>query len=40
MIVDPWGKILARASNNKEEIIYADINKEAIIKVRTVLGRK
>ncbi|MBF0385229.1 MAG: carbon-nitrogen hydrolase family protein [Candidatus Omnitrophica bacterium] len=25
MIVDPWGTILARASGDKEEIIYADI---------------
>ncbi|MBU4334897.1 MAG: carbon-nitrogen hydrolase family protein, partial [Candidatus Omnitrophica bacterium] len=40
MIVDPWGQILARASNNKEEIIYADINKEKVLQVKTILGRK
>lgn len=40
MIIDPWGKILARASSNKEEIIYADIYKKRTIKVKTVLGRK
>ena len=40
MIVDPWGRILARASNNKEEIIYADISKEENIKAKIILGRK
>ena len=40
MIVDPWGRILARASSNKEEIIYADINIDETTKVKTLLGRK
>jgi predicted amidohydrolase len=26
MIVDPWGEILAQASNAKEEIIYASLD--------------
>jgi nitrilase len=30
MIIDPWGKILARASGRKEEIIYADINQSTL----------
>ncbi len=37
MIVDPWGKIVARASTNKEEIIYADLNIKDIQKVRKIL---
>jgi len=28
MIIDPWGKILGRASSRKEEIIYAKIEKK------------
>ncbi len=30
MIVDPWGKILARASSCREEIIYADVSMEVV----------
>ena len=26
MVVDPWGKVIAQASGNKEEIIYAQLN--------------
>ncbi len=36
MITDPWGNILARASEN-EEIIYADINLDNINRVRREL---
>lgn len=34
MIISPWGKILARASGNKEEIIYARIDKKEILRAR------
>ena len=34
MIVNPWGKILAKASDNKEEIIYANLDKEILTEVR------
>lgn len=37
MIIDPWGKILARASGNKEEIIYAHLDKKILIKRRRIL---
>ena len=30
MIVDPWGKVLARASADKEEVIFADLDKSII----------
>lgn len=36
MIVDPWGNICSRAGE-KEEIIYADINRDKIQKVRREL---
>ncbi|MGF7119085.1 carbon-nitrogen hydrolase family protein [Methanobacterium oryzae] len=36
MIVNPWGTILARA-NEKEDIIYADINLKEVKKVREEL---
>ena len=32
--VDPWGKILSRASTTKEEIIFAKIDKRVILKTR------
>jgi len=38
MIVDPWGRVLARASGGKEEIIFARINKALIKKERNVLA--
>lgn len=37
MIVDPWGKILARASDDKEEIIYADISISVVQEKRKIL---
>lgn len=38
MIVDPWGKILARASTTKEGIIFATLDKRVILNVRKRLG--
>ena len=40
MIIDPWGKILARASGVKEEIIYADLDKKALKDRRAILPRQ
>ena len=37
MIIDPWGKILAQASANKEEIIYASLDKNVIEQARRIL---
>lgn len=37
MIIDPWGRILARASGDKDEIIYADIHRQAIKEARLAL---
>ncbi len=37
MIIGPWGDILAQASGSKEEIIYAQIKRETVEKVRTIL---
>lgn len=37
MIIDPWGKILARASDNKEQMIYVDLNKSQLNKARRTL---
>lgn len=37
MIVDPWGKILTRASDDREEIIYADIEMNAVQEKRKIL---
>ena len=37
MVIDPWGKILARASENKEEIIYAYLDKKVLKKRRKIL---
>ncbi len=34
MIIDPWGKIIARAKSDKEEIIYATLQKEELSKAR------
>jgi len=36
MIIDPWGKILARASGNKEEIIYAHLDKKYLKERRKI----
>ena len=38
MIIDPWGKILARASGNREEIIFAELNKHLTKDRREVFG--
>ncbi len=37
LIVDPWGKILAEASADKEEVIFADIDLDYLRKVRANL---
>ncbi len=39
MIIDPWGKILARASGTKEGVIYANLDKKFLKEKRMVLGR-
>jgi len=40
MIIDPWGKILARASGNKKEIIYAVLDRKIINNRRKILPGK
>ncbi|MDO8675298.1 MAG: carbon-nitrogen hydrolase family protein [Candidatus Omnitrophota bacterium] len=37
MVVGPWGNVIARGSDNKEEIVYAQIKMEEIKKARAVL---
>jgi predicted amidohydrolase len=37
MIIDPWGRILARASHDKEEIIFADLQRNQLTEYRKVL---
>ncbi len=37
LIVDPWGKVLAEASGNKEEVIFAEIKKEKVVQRRRML---
>jgi len=37
MIIDPWGKVLARASGNKTEIIYARIDRKTLAARRRAL---
>jgi len=37
MIIDPWGEILTRASGDKEEIIYARLDKTQLKKRRKIL---
>ncbi|HOW35311.1 MAG TPA: carbon-nitrogen hydrolase family protein [Candidatus Omnitrophota bacterium] len=37
MAVDPWGKVIARAGGEKEEIIYADLSLEAVKRARKTL---
>lgn len=34
MIIDPWGRIVARASSDRQEIIYAELNMEKLEKIR------
>ncbi len=37
MIIDPWGEILAQASRDREEILYAYLEKERIREKRQIL---
>ena len=37
MIVDPWGEVQARGSDDKEEIVYGDIDHVMIEKARDIL---
>lgn len=37
MIVDPWGGVLARASTDREEIIFAQVQREALEYSRAIL---
>ena len=37
LIVSPWGEILARASADREEVIYADVQRSALQEARAVL---
>lgn len=37
MIVDPWGGVLSRASTDREEIIFATVQKEALEYSRAIL---
>ena len=37
MVISPWGEVLARASSDKEEIIYAEISLEEIKKTQKTL---
>ena len=37
MIISPWGTILARASADKEEIVFADLDHGEIARVKTIL---
>ncbi len=38
MIIDPWGRILARASDDREEVIFAQLDKKLIRGRRKILG--
>jgi predicted amidohydrolase len=38
MIVDPWGMVLARASGDREEIIFADLDKRVLRDKRKIIG--
>lgn len=37
MVVGPWGEVIARGSDDKEEIVYAEIKTEEIKKARAIL---
>lgn len=37
MIIDPWGKVLARASTSSEEIIYAELDFGKLSQIRKTL---
>lgn len=38
MVVDPWGKVIARAGGEKEEIVYADLGVKALKQARRILS--
>lgn len=38
MIVDPWGEVVARASIDKEQILYGEIEQKSIIKAKRILS--
>jgi predicted amidohydrolase len=40
MIIDPWGKILARASGSREEILFATLGQRIIGERKKMLGHK
>ena len=37
MIINPWGEVLAKASGQKEEIIYANLDKKVLQQKRRIL---
>lgn len=37
MIINPWGEIIAKAKKNKEDIIYAELKKAELKKVKEIL---
>jgi len=37
LIVDPWGRVIARALGNKDQIVYANIDKKVIRQARLML---
>lgn len=37
MIVSPWGEVIARASGDKQEIIYGDISVDQVTQARNIL---
>jgi nitrilase len=37
MVIDPWGRILARAATDGEEIIYAELQRETLKTARSAL---
>jgi predicted amidohydrolase len=39
MIVSPWGEVVARASGNKEEILYGEIDLQKIEQARQILPK-
>jgi deaminated glutathione amidase len=38
MIIDPWGTVLSRASGDKEEIIFARLDRKIILEKKNILG--
>ncbi len=37
MAIDPWGRVLARAGGNREEVLYATLHKKALVESRQKL---